>query len=57
VVVALWWWPAEPETTPYALKSRNICHSLIGLELSTQGVELSTQGCSRILVSEASMVQ
>jgi hypothetical protein len=31
------WWPAEPETTPYALKSRNICHFLIGLELSSQG--------------------
>jgi hypothetical protein len=51
------WWPAEPETAPYALKSRNICHSLIGLKLSTQGVVLSTRGCSRISVSEASMVR
>jgi hypothetical protein len=44
-VVACWIW-----TAPYALKSGNICHFLIGLELSTQG-------CSRISVSEESMVQ
>jgi hypothetical protein len=48
------WWPVEPETAPstahYALKLRNICHFLIGLELSTQE-------CSRMLVSEKSMVR
>jgi hypothetical protein len=32
----VWLWH-EPETPPYALKSKNICHFLIGLELSTQG--------------------
>jgi hypothetical protein len=31
------WWPAKPEAASYALKSRNICHFLIGLKLSTQG--------------------
>jgi hypothetical protein len=44
------WTETTPYTALYALKSRNTCHFLIGLELSTQG-------CSRISVLEESMVR
>jgi hypothetical protein len=45
------------ETASYALKSRNTCHFLIGLELSTQGCRVVNSRCSRISVLEESMVQ